>query len=169
MATEFIGKNKNIIINMLLIAVAAFIAYNYIYKKQYDQLQNLKAQRDMEIKRNQVLDSIGQQEANIYAYKKMLPQKDPTDLINSITNIAKDFGITITSISPSVEIKAQDYSKLPFDLAFTAPNYNSLGKFMTKLETYSDFYVVDIVNISPQDQKGQLKATLIINSIAMTE
>ena len=157
------------ILNALVVLVAVLIAYSYIYKKQDNELQGLNVQRDMEIKKNKILDVIGQEEANIFAYKKMLPKKDSGDVINTVGNIAKQFNITVASIKPATEIKTQDFSKFPYDVSLTAPDYNSLGKFMSKLETYSDVFIVELVNITPQGQKGQLNAVLKINSIAITD
>jgi len=167
--TEMGGKNKNLAVNLVIILLAGIIAFNFIYKKQDKQLQGLNAKKELETKKNAVLANISILEKKVESFKKLLPAKDAGIVINSIGNIAREMGVKIASIRPAGEQKTQDYLKASYDVNVTCPTYHALGKFVSRLESYQDTYIVDSVSISYQDQTKEIIANLKVSTIAVME
>jgi Tfp pilus assembly protein PilO len=156
-ATDFIIKYKNKILNIAIIILAVIIANN-TYKKQANIIASLKQNKDTEIKKNEALGSIGQLEKKMNAYKNSLIKKDNSLIMSAINDIAKDSGIKITSFRPEPEILYAVYVKYSYSLSINAKDYNSVGKFISKIENSPDIYTVDSVNIRPLPQgQGEVK------------
>jgi Tfp pilus assembly protein PilO len=163
-------KNKNFVLNMVVILVAVFIAFNFIYKGQEQELQRLVAKKDMEAKKNVVLANISRMEKDIVGYKTLLQKKDAGEAINTINNLARASGIKISSIKPpATEQKTQDYIRSTFDVMLSAPSYHALGKFVSALESYRDVYIVDWVDITSQEPGKELTANLKVSTIVVAE
>lgn len=158
------NKYKNLVLNIVIIIVACIVSVK-IYKRQVSQMEALKTQKEMEIKKNASFQNIGKLEKKLDAYKNLLARKDANKIINDITNLAKESDIKIVSIRPVPEEAEQDYIKLPFDLAISASDYHTLGKFISKLESYTDVYVIESLEITSESQKKELTANLRLNTI----
>lgn len=166
--TEAINKHKNRIFNIAVIILTVFIASN-IYKKQGREVELLNAKKDAGTKKNSVLESISQLNNRINSYKNLLAKKDANLVINTISNIAKALGIKIVSVKPAMEQRFADYTKYPFDLMVSAPNYHALGKFISGLESYNDIYFIEAFNISFEKTTKELNITLRISSAIFTD
>jgi len=165
MASE--SRNKNILANILILLVALFIAFNFIYKKQEKQLADLKAQKELEAKKNAVLENIVKLTEKVDAYKKLFPKKDASVAINTISDIARQQGLKIISIRPpSSEQQTPDYTKSSFDVSLGASSYHALGKFIARLESYQDVFIVDSISLSSQEPKKELNVNLKVSTIA---
>lgn len=160
----FAGKNKNKILNFAVIIVAFIITGN-IHKQQSKETESLKSRNSMETKNNAVVENIGKLEKSLAAYKNLLAKKDAGSVINTLSNIAKESGVKITSVRPLPEQRYPDYIKSPFNLVLSAPNYHALGKFISKIESYQDVYIVEAINTRFQEQADELSVNLTINSI----
>jgi len=146
---DLISSYKNKILNLLIIIVALFFAYN-IFKSQVKNIAALKERRDTETKKNTVLEKIRESEKKINAYKNLINNKDVSLVMNTVSEIAKDFSINILSIKPQ---GAQDYSlyiKYSFNLKIEVNNYHSLGEFISKLESHPHIYNVEAITASPE-------------------
>lgn len=162
-------KNKNTLLNVLILLIACFIAFNFIYKGQEQQLQSLTARKDVESKKNAVLENIKGMEKKIDDYRSMLPKKEVDEAINTISNLARGEGLKIVSIKPPTsEEKTPEYTKASFDVSLSASSYHALGRFISNLESYADVYIVDSVDIMPQEEGKELTANLKISTIAVT-
>ncbi len=162
---ELTRKYKNNIFNIALIIFALIVANN-IYKKQAKVIESLKAKVDLELKKNDVLNGIGQLEKKINSYKSLLTRKESNVVMNVITNIARDSEVKIISIRPASENRQADYIKFTFALILNTPNYHALGKFISKLESYQDVYSVETVTVASQDEtKRALTVNLNVSSI----
>lgn len=161
--SEFRNKYKNSIFNIAVIILAMVIANN-IYKKQNNQIASLRSKIDMQIKMNGELEEIGRLEQKIDAYKNFLTYKDINSTINTITNIAKESGLSISSIRPIQQKSYADYIKLPFDLTVSIPSYHALGKFISKLESYADPYQVEFLSIRSEKTAERLNVNLRIST-----
>jgi len=162
---EFISKNKSKVLNIVILIIAAVIAVK-IYNQQMRAMEALKAQKDLEAKRSATLESISSTEKGIYAYKNLLSRKDTSEVINTISNIAKELNVTIVSVKPLPQQKSSEYIKIPFNLVVTSPDYNALGNFISKIESYYDVYMVESIEIRLEQQLKQLNANLTISSVA---
>lgn len=148
-----LDKHKNIIVNLLLVALAIFLAVK-IYKGQDEKVNGLREARSTELNKNTLLSEISGLEKKINSFKKFLNQKDSSDALNKISSIAGAQGVKITSIRPQPEISYNIYSKLPFKLSLEAKNYHQLGRFISALESSPYIYSVESMVITPAE-KGQ--------------
>lgn len=163
-------KNKNLLLNVIIIAVACFIAFNFIYKNQEQELQGLVAKKDVEIKKNAVLENIGRLEKKIDDYKTLLPKRDVGETINTINNLARGAAIKIVSIRPlAAEERTANYVKSSFEISLSASSYHALGKFISNLESYQDVYIVESADIVSQEAGKELTANLKVSAIAVKE
>lgn len=161
------NKNKNKLLNLAVIIIAFMIASN-IYRQQTREIESLKSKSNTETKKNTVIENISNLEKSIGTYKNLLAKKDAGSVINTVSNIAKESGVKIVSVKPSAEQRQADYIKFPLNLVLSVPNYHTLGRFISKIESYQDVYVVESIEIRFQEQAKELAVSLIISSIAFT-
>lgn len=162
--TGLINKHKNLILNILIIILSLFIA-NIVYKKQTQMIEVLKENNALEIKKNEISESISKSEQKISTYKNLLASKDVGLIVNSIGSIAKELGVKIVSMRPIMENRYSDYIKLPFNLIINVSGYHRLGKFISRIENNEDVYVIDTVQIQRDSQTEELNVNLVISSI----
>lgn len=163
-------KSKNILLSVAIIAVACFIAFNFIYKNQQQQLQGLMAQKDAELKKNAVLENIVRLEKNIDNYRNVLPQKDVSETLNTINTLARDAGVKIVSMKPlPADQTSTAYAKTSFDVALSASSYHALGRFISSLESNQDVYILEFVDIASQEPGKELTANIKVSTIAVVK
>ncbi|MDD5476602.1 MAG: type 4a pilus biogenesis protein PilO [Candidatus Omnitrophica bacterium] len=155
---ELFEKNKSKVLNLGVIILALFIAFQ-IYKTADEQVNSLIQQKDDELKKNKATEEIAGLERKIEGYKKIFVKEDMGSVIDTISNIAKDCSIKIVSIKPSNEEAYPDYVKSVFLITLSAPNYHSLGNFISQIESYKDIYIVDEVSIASAEIKEPQEST----------
>lgn len=166
---KVIEDNKRFIFNLVIIAIFIFVAYNFIYKKQLKEMQSLKERVELEKKKGGLLSDIAKSEKDILSYKEFLSEKDTNLIMDNLSHLAKSAGISIVSIRPSTRQKISDYTKLPFDLTLEVPNYNSLGKFISEVESSADVYIVDSVTVTPASASAGLNVNLTVSNISFSD
>ena len=144
---ETLLKNKNKILNFGIIFLLLFIALQ-IYKYGNQQMNSLAEQKENELKKNKVIENIVVLEKQIGAYSKVFVKKDLGSVMDTMSSIAKANTIKIISIRPISEQAYADYIKSSFLITAQAPNYHSLGDFISQVENYKDIYLVDEVIIA---------------------
>jgi Tfp pilus assembly protein PilO len=161
---QLTSKQKGKFFNLLLLVLFIFISYQYIYKKQAAVFNSLQSKKNSEIKINEVLKNIIALEGNLDSYRNFL-LKDSSQIINRISDIAKENGIELASITPSSEQKSADYIQFPYDFTINAPDFHALGKFIGQLESNKDIYIVDYMAIRGNDRNKQLHVNLKISAV----
>lgn len=156
--TDFINEHKNKLLNAVIILVALLIA-NRIYKAQTATLVSLKGRKALEIKKNAVLGEISQSEKRLNLYKSSLNKKDASLVMNTVNNLARDSGVKIVSIKPQSEKRYPVYIKYPFDLNVEAESYHAIGKFISKLESHPQIYLVEQVTLRKVAGRAQAGPT----------
>lgn len=141
---ETLLKNKNKILNFGIIFLLLFIALQ-IYKYGNQQMNSLAEQKENELKKNKVIENIVVLEKQMGAYNKVFVKKDLGSVMDTMSSIAKVSSIKIISIKPIKEEVYTDYIKSSFLITAQAPNYHSLGNFISQIENYKDIYLVDEV------------------------
>src|SRR5512137_558343 len=105
-------RSKNAMMTIIVLLVAAFIAWSFIYKKQEKERFDLLAKQELEKKKNAVLTNIGQLEKGLDRYKALLPAKDQDVVMNTIGDLAKGTDVKILGLKPSTQVaKTTDYKK----------------------------------------------------------
>jgi len=161
-----IKKHKNLALNISIIILAFIVSLN-IYKKQNKEILSLNAQKEIEIKKNAEFDTISGLEKKNNYFKNYLSKKDAGLTINTITNIAKELGIKIVSIRPESELKFAQYIKEPFEISFVINSYHDLGKFVSKMESSNNVYVIEIITAKYGTKENGLLINLRLSSIAV--
>lgn len=159
-----INRYKNKILNIAIIAVSLFTAYN-IYKDQAKVIKNLEANVQKEIEKNEILGSISKVDKKLRAYKAFMNKKDVSLIIDYLGNIAENSGAKIISIKPDPEQMYPLYVKYTFNLGVAVDSYNKLGKFINKLEKSDDIYVIEGLGVFPEhasSKEAEMKG-LIVN------
>lgn len=162
------NKYRNKIFNLAVLVLATVIALG-IYKKQDRDIELLKDTRDVEKKKNIVLDNIGKLEKKIDSYKELLVDKEIEVIIGNISNMAKESGVNLISIQPEAKQEHSDYVKLPFSLTLNSFDYHSLGDFISRIESHPDVYVIEDIRINPLSAAEGLTVNLKLSSIEFAE
>lgn len=169
---ELFEKNKNKVLNFGVIILALFIAFQ-IYKSADQRVNSLVQQKDDELKKNKAMEEIAAFERKIEGYKKIFVKEDVASVMDTISNIAKNCSVKVVSIKPSNEEAYPDYIKSAFLITLSAPDYHSLGNFISQIEGYKDIYLVDEVSITSaqinqplESADTNLNANLKISTIA---
>ena len=144
---DFFDKNKNKIINSGVILLAIFAAV-YLFNLQSQQFVSLEANKEEEVKKNEVLESLSRVEKRINSYKHTLNKKDLGGVIGAMTDIARETGVKVISVKPGTDQPYADYIKTSFLIVIKVPDYHALGKFISKVENYKDLFLVEDVNIT---------------------
>ncbi|MCX5707177.1 MAG: type 4a pilus biogenesis protein PilO [Candidatus Omnitrophica bacterium] len=168
--TGLFNKHKNKVMNIGIIIIALIVATN-LYKKQLANTELLKVKISEEEKKNQILENIGQLDNKINSYRKLLVKREVSLVMSDISNLAKDTGVKIISIKPGEEEHLANYDKSIFDLTITVPNYDMLGGFINKVETYQNVYLVESTAIKGYSENNsdnkELTVNLRISSVAI--
>lgn len=156
-ATDLFSKNKDKIINVGVILVA-LVAALYLFNMQNQQMVSLEESKNEEMKKSEVIESLGRVEKRIETYKKVFTGKDLGSVIDAMTDIAKDTKVNVISVKPGIEQRQPDYVKSSFLIVIRAADYHALGNFISKLENYKDLFLVEELNITSlsgqQDKKS---------------
>lgn len=152
--------------NIIIIIVVIIVAYN-IYNSQVKNIESLKKKIVMEQDKNKVLTNLVDLKTKLDAYLALLGRKEVRIFMSSIQNFAKESSVNIVSIKPRTEQPKADYIILPFDLSVTARDYNSLARFINKIENSKDVYFVDSSSIAPSGSGQGLKVDLVVSSIIL--
>lgn len=165
---EQIDKYKNAIINTGVLLFALFIASN-IYQGKAAQISALKSKISDEEKKNFELDKISRIEKRLDAYRKLFTKKEASAVMADISDIAKGSGVKVLAVKPSQTEAADDYNKDIFEVTLNSPSFDALAKFINTLESSSNVYIIDGMQVKPVDkfEKNGLKADLRISSVAV--
>ncbi len=151
---ELLNKYKKLILNSSLILLALIISFR-IYAFGQKKIAEFKKQKDLEVKKNEVLGGIAQSEERLKDYKDFLNRKDLSAAIKTLGAIARDSSVKIVSLRPGGKKDYPEYIAYPFDLTVQAQNYHLLGEFIAKLESHSDIYIVESAVLRPQSSGQQ--------------
>jgi len=139
---SIISRYKNRILNIAIIAVSLLTAFN-IYKDQSKGINNLEKNKQKEIERNEILSTISKTDKKLRTYKAFMNKKDISLIIDNLGNLADSSGAKIVSVKPDPEQMYPLYVKYAFNLGIVVSDYNTLGKFINKLEKSDDVYVIE--------------------------
>ncbi|MBM3249839.1 MAG: hypothetical protein FJZ09_03205 [Candidatus Omnitrophica bacterium] len=166
---ESVNKNKNLVLNVVVLLVAGFVAFN-IYQDQLNQKKRLEAKIAQEEEKNQKLNNLGHLEGRLNSYRSLLKRQDASAAMNTLTNIAKASGVKLASIRPENEQRMPEYIKMPFSMTLVSSSFHNLGRFIARIESYRDIvFVVDSLETRSEDQAKELTVGLVVSSIAFAD
>jgi Tfp pilus assembly protein PilO len=170
---EVIGKYKNNAANIVLVIIALMVA-NRINGMQSANTALLNEKIKTESNRNTVLADISRTEKQFASYKKAVNKKDMNAVVTNLQTFARDSSVTILSMKPLSEKAMGDLTRYPYELT-VAGTYHKIGKFISKLESSPDIYMVENMNhrISTEskdkDKKGNLAVDLRISTMRIKD
>ncbi|HOW42674.1 MAG TPA: hypothetical protein P5110_07795 [Candidatus Omnitrophota bacterium] len=175
--TKIVSWIQKNIINLVVLGVLIVVAV-IVYQKKQEEIAALRVDIETAQKTNQILAELGGLEKKAKELRKVINVKDPQKIVDKLNGIAKQAGVTITSLKPKTESKApQDPNKpfirYAFDVVVSAENYHANGKFISLLEQSPDMYTVDRMGFRPiykdEGNKFRLEITMEISTIMMKE
>jgi len=166
---DILDKLKGKLINLVVIIATATVVYN-LYQYQNKQLAQLKKDQVTETKKLTLLENMKANQAELDSYKKLLTQVPENSIINTLSNFAKSENVQVESFKPEEQKRGSDYTEVSFNLRVTAKNYHDLAKFISKIENYSQVFIIGQADINTNDSEGKgVKANLRLSNIAYPE
>ena len=159
-------------LNTGLILVAIFLAFN-IYKSQAKDVKKFREKIDTETKINELLVTFGPLEKKMAALTKLLYKPDASFSISTINKIGEESGVDINSIKPMEERLESEYIVYSFSLVINTDDYDKLGTFISKIESSSDIYTIETLNIRPfygakgVEQFQSFTVDMVLNTISI--
>ena len=164
--------NPNQMVSLVILVVTCLIALN-IYQRQNNRIAQVRQLFQEQSKKNILLLEMGDLRRTFIQYQKRLQPKDPREVINTITIIARTSGVEINALKPLPErgrVKSKIFDKIFFNVKVQVDSYNKLGSFISKLENSSLIFIVESLVLeqasdSKAAQGGNLRAELDISQL----
>lgn len=143
------AKNKTALLSIAIFLVACLVGHNFIYKPGTKKDSSIRLEISTQEEVNRLLSEIQQLQQNVLSLQQRQAAEPNTDwLLSSITKIAKECDVKISSIQPKSSVPKGRYAIVTCQLS-TESTYNRLGEFIGKLESSKEFIKVDSLNVKP--------------------
>jgi type IV pilus assembly protein PilO len=155
---------------MAVIGVVSFLSWNFLISDTYteleesiDKVETLDSQIAIETGRLKNLPIL-RKELEYYnlMYAKaleMLPRKGQIEsLLESVSDLAKDSGLSVKSFTPRAELKRQFFSEIPVDILMKG-NFHQMAIFLDEISRISR--VVNVQDILIDNPRGAKDAGLV--------
>lgn len=153
---------------IIIMNAVLFIAYVFPQKANRDQIA-LQWEESREVLSR--LHALGRAEIQLQEWRGLLtPKKGFSELLSSLSKLAKKQGIEIPSIAYQQEdLEQVGLSKISFSLKVTS-SYYKVRKFIYSLETEKDFLLIeDLVIKKPKKGSRLVEVELKISAFLMKE
>jgi len=155
---DLFAKGRKKIISIIIIILTLIIVLS-IYGTQSKKIESLRAAKDAQMKKNEVLQQIAQSEKTIKLYKELVGKKDAYTVMNTIDSIVKESSVRLISLKPETERGYPLYIEYPFSLVVATNSYHAIGKFISNIENHPDIFFIDAMSIKAngenQAQEGE--------------
>lgn len=164
-----IFRQKNVILNVLIIFVAFFVAAN-IYSSQSKSAQLLKVLEMKEKEKNRIMHNISGLEKELETYSDFMIKRDVGFVIDRMNNYTQGLGVKIVQIKPETELSFGDYTKTSYTVTLEVSSYTDLALLVSKIESAGEVFVVEDIEIRPEGQKsGILTVALRVSNITLVK
>ncbi len=150
-------KNKTLVLNIVVI-LSVLVISGYIYSKQNNINRNIKRRILSETESNDLFKQLSTLEKEISHYKEILSKKETSSIINTLSSLVQEAGLSLISIKPEDEQDYDSYIKSSISLKIFSDDYHKIGNFISKLESSSDLYKIVTLNI--QSHRGRTEPEL---------
>ncbi len=166
--TRELDKYKDKIVNIVIIVIAIFVASN-ILKGSSSQIAALKTKISDEEKKSEELNKVSLLEKRLNDYKRLLVEQEASQVMSSISDIAKASRVKLVSVRPTREEKAADYLKRIFDVNIIVPDYEALVQFVNAVESFNNVYIIEnmFISVGQTVAKKDISVSLSISSISL--
>jgi len=158
------NKYKNNILNIAIIILALSVS-GKIYQGGAKKMDLIQQEKEAALKKNGIVAEIARLETEIVSYKSLVGKKHANAVINTLRDIAKEAGVKITLIRPAGAQRDKYYTELTFDLSVSAVDYHALGKFISKIESNKEIYIVESMEIKPGAGSQETIGIAVIGSV----
>jgi len=148
---DSIGQYKNQIANLAVIIFLVIVSIN-IYKGQSNNIAVFISRSDADAKKNTLLEEIKQSAQRMNSLRDFINNKDVSSALTTLSNIATETGMKISSLRPGAAVDLPLYVKYPFELTIKAKSYHAIGKFIGQIENNPDIFIIDSLAITLQGQ-----------------
>jgi hypothetical protein len=168
MITDYIKDRRHYF--SIGIVILTIIISLIINKGQAKKIESLTFERDVEMRKNDVLTDLSNSEKAIKSFASTLAKKDIVSVTDILTNTAKDSNVALVSIKKDSEENHPLYTSSRFICAIGANAYHDIGKFISKLENHSGVFYIDAISIKAQEEnletdKGSLRVDKARNKL----
>lgn len=164
-STDFVEKIKGMLISWIIFAVTLFVIFNF-YQKQNEQIDKIKESQNIEIKKVSLLKKIQATHQELEAYKKLLTKVLEDSVISSLSGFAKVFNVQVESFKPEAKKLNKDYVEFPFTLLVKANGYHDLARFISRIESYPQVFIITNLDINSVDNReSNITARLTLSNI----
>lgn len=164
---ELTSRYKSLMINLVIFFILLYIS-SRIYQAQNKKFHALENNKAVETEKIEILKNLGKLQEEFNGYKQFINQKDPNQLSDTITTIARNTQAKIISFRPLAEENLPMYTKYSFDVKVEVSSYHALGRFISSLESHPFIFSIDLTRISAQaaeKEKMRLNVDLKISTI----
>ncbi len=143
------AKSKNVLglISAGLLIFSLMLGWNFLLSPTFRKTASLKQEKQIDQQKAALLGELAATEAKVSRYALIFSEKkDASWLIDTVSHAAEVSGIAVTSITPSQNEEAGDYTKTPIQIQLKGP-YHSLGDFVSRIENDPHFIKVSHVSM----------------------
>lgn len=161
-------RGRAAVLGAAAIFIAYFVSWNAVLKPQFTVLSGIQKNRQAESQKVDLLKIIERQEAQIKERKPLfIASPEPSELVETLTRIAIDSGLTLQSVNPAQATAEGDFRKLSVTIEARA-DYHAIGKFLGNLEGQKVYFQIVSLYAAPRldgDGKDALKVTVSIGAL----
>lgn len=156
----------SLVSGIIVLAMTGSLGYHTAYVRPREALEHVRkqlreAQQEHEL-RSHVALSLGTLERERQAFA---PKPQPEWLLEEVERLAREFDITVASLTPHPTREWADGTLLIVSAQFHA-TYHQLGQFMSRLEGSDHLIRVDELEIAPDPAKPNLaKIRLVVSAL----
>ncbi|MCX5725687.1 MAG: type 4a pilus biogenesis protein PilO, partial [Candidatus Saganbacteria bacterium] len=170
---------QKILIISIIVVLAVYGAYNYIYKPKITQIDSLKKTLnmiDLELKmivpeemvqlRGETLKNIIKAELQEFMTKIPTEGEVPFIIEKFISEVGKGLNIDYNLIQPQPVIAEDKYKRLPLKVDFVS-DYTDLNMYFSKLKSLPSTIRIDELELARTGEQPKLKVHMLLSAFVM--
>ena len=156
-----------LLIAVVEVALAVFLAYTKVYVPQQQEIQRIRAQGAQQRTNEQTAAEVAGYLEQSERYRTRLPaERDPAWLVRELVPLAQGAGVQVTTITQEDPQSFGPFTRLGVKLEVRA-SYHQLGTFLDAVEGADRFIRVDRIDIQPQGREGSPSVYLVFSTVTM--
>jgi len=156
---------KKNFLSLVIVGGCIMFAMN-TYKEKQAEIDGVIQSKELELKKNEVLQEISLLDKNYNQLKAKINNKDKANsaIMFSLSTLAKDAGIKVTYIRPVGEEKTAVFSRSVFEVALSSQDYHKIGKFVSAIESAPELFTVEDLELTG-GAEDSLSARLTVSTV----
>lgn len=156
---------KKNFLSLVIVGGCIMFAMN-VYKEKQAEIDGIVQNKELELKKNEVLQEISLLEKNYNQLKAQINKKDKANsaIMFALSSIAKDANIKVSYIRPVGEEKTAVFSRAVFEVSLASPDYHKIGKFVSAIESAPELFTVEDFEVTGAGEES-LSARLTVSTV----